>query len=377
MKSVIIVMKSAQMERTHKKILQNLFSIVSVENVREIIETYDFSQKNTWMWYFYSQMPEEKITLSFAEEFLNYLKEVPPKNCKSPYRSIDDIEKYENVYNDFFVKVCETILSISEEPFVLSWYFEMMMNPYHTEAERIVSKYEKHLSLLEEIYLKYVEYSSNADFNGHFLNEIFQKDPNFVFKYLNAVLEKAHRFCYVHDEWDKRLSFIWENDEYISSIDMISDYVFEKTKDDALSYCSIVGDLLLHEKGNEAISMRQEEWIHKTIENHFFDHQRMIWLFRAIEEHSVERRMNALKLFLTLNNDYTLFEKIPLVSSSYGGWGSLIPPMQEGVTFLEALLPLLSGANFLLHRKRIEQKIEILKSQIKEEEVRELIDSLG
>jgi hypothetical protein len=59
----------------------------------------------------------------------------------------------------------------------------------------------------------------------------------------------------------------------------------------------------------------------------------MYGLFSAIDEHSANRRRSALEKLLKLNSDYTLFEKLPLEASSWGGWGSMIPYMQERTCF--------------------------------------------
>ena len=80
---------------------------------------------------------------------------------------------------------------------------------------------------------------------------------------------------------------------------------------------------------------------------------------------------------LRLNNDYALFEILPLEASSWGGSGSMIPYMQERITYLESLKPLLTGVERLQHKQKVEHDIKVWKSRIKSEEVRELLDSLG
>lgn len=160
-------------------------------------------------------------------------------------------------------------------------------------------------------------------------------------------------------------------------MDLISDYVFEKTAEKYWIYSSIVGQLLLHKNGENSIANKQERWIEDIIEKHYMDQNRMYGLFSAIDGHGANRRRNALERFLKLNSDYILFEKLPLEASNWGGGGSMIPYMQERITYLTSLIPLLSGVKYLKHKQKVEHDIEIWKDRIKSEEIRELLESLG
>ena len=55
----------------------------------------------------------------------------------------------------------------------------------------------------------------------------------------------------------------------------------------------------------------------------------------------------------------------------------MIPCMQERITYLTSLMPLLSSVKYLKYKQKIEHDIEIWKSRIKSEEIQELFESLG
>lgn len=242
------------------------------------------------------------------------------------------------------------------------------------EATRIITKYESDIPLLEDIYLKYITYSENEDSHGEFLAEIVKRDSEFLNRYLEEVLKKSSHFYSIHETWVKRLEFIWKLEIYMSAMDKVSDYILERNPE---IYRFVIRDLLTYPQGNTDIEVKQEKWIRNTIERYCFDSQRMYRLFSSIAEHSADRRRGALKRFLELNNDYTLFEQLPLEASSWGGYGSMIPYMQERITYLTSLLPMLSGLEFLRHKQRVEQDIEIWRIRIREEEIEELLESMG
>ena len=71
-----------------------------------------------------------------------------------------------------------------------------MMNLYHVEAGKIIAKYKNDIPLLEEIYLKRAAYSTHEDHDGHFLAEIIANDPNFLYCYLDKMLEETSHFLF-------------------------------------------------------------------------------------------------------------------------------------------------------------------------------------
>ena len=359
-------------------ILHNLFKMMPVGDVKALIESHDFSQKNTWLWDFYVELPAEQISAFWADDFLKYLGSVSRHIRTSPYRPLDEIEKFECVDKDIILKASKIITSHYEEsPFVFSLYFSPMMNPSHAETGKIIAKYKNDIPLLEDIYLKCAAYSSHEDYDGHLLAAIILDDPKFLYCYLEKLLEKTSCFYASHNEWVSRLEFIWRDDAFLPYMDLISDYVFEKTEGKRWIYSSIVGQLLLHKNGETGVAEKQEKWIQDTIERHCLNQQRMYGLFSAIDKHSGNCRRNALKKLLKLNRDYTLFEKLPLEAPSWGGCGSIVPVMQERIIYLTSLMPLFSGVEYLKHKQKVERDIEIWRERIKNAEIQELLESLG
>lgn len=97
-------------------------------------------------------------------------------------------------------------------------------------------------------------------------------------------------------------------------------------------------------------------------------------LFEVISELSNDRRRKALLKFISINSNYDDFEELPLEPSSWGGSGSMIPYMQNRITYLSSLIPYLSGVKYLKHKQKVEYYIEIWKERIKQEEIRELLE---
>ena len=215
------------------------------------------------------------------------------------------------------------------------------------------------------------------DYDGIFLESLVLMDANFLYRYLDKLLEKSpHPYGY-HDEWIERLSHIWKKDTYLLDMDSISNYIYEKAEEKQWTYRPIIGQLLCHESGENEITERQGKWIQHTIGNYCLDSERMCHLFGAIAEHDVNQKREALKEFLRCNSEYAVFEKLPLESSSWSWSGSEVPVIERRIEYFKSLLPLMSGVKYLKHRQKIETRIENLENHIKYVEVQELLEAFG
>lgn len=146
-------------------------------------------------------------------------------------------------------------------------------------------------------------------------------------------------------------------------------------KDSHWDFEHCVKDLfVLNQNDKEEVVAKQDEWINKCIEKNYADFDFMHSLFCVLVEMPTDRRRAALLKFLSLNSNYDDFEKIPLEPSSWGGSGSMIPYMQNRITYLSSLIPYLSGVKYLKHKQRIERRINSWEKEIRQEEIRELLE---
>lgn len=359
-------------------IILKLFEMMSADDVKTLITSGTFSQQNTWLWEFYVTLPTEQISVEWTSDLLDFLRSPPKSIQRSHYRPLDDITKYECVDKDIIIKASKIVAEhFTESPFVFSLYFTLLFNPCRIKPKDLMSQFENELHLLEDIYLKVTSYSSHEDHDGAFLAEIVRNDPNFLLSYLGCGMERANDYRRDLDAWVTRLEFIWKEDSYIFYADQILTYLL---KDDGLRswiFSSILDHVLRPHEGGSKDTQRQDDWIQHVIENGYSDKRCMCMLFKAISDHSCERRRTAIRIFLEHNKDFELFDSLYLEASGWGGVGSMIPYMQARITYLNSLLPLLSGLDFLKHKKKVEHSIEIWKSRIKEEEVRELLESFA
>lgn len=361
------------------QILERLFELRAVLEVKKFITQYRYNQQNVWLWFFFSLMPEQQVSAHWAAELLQYLDTPDVEMKTSPYRRIDSLRKYEIVEPKIIVKALHTILDHYEEsPFIFNLYVYWILNhSSQQEADETLRRFLNELPLLEEIYLKGISYSNHEDFNGALLYAIISVDSSFLHRYLDCLITAQEDHFRVHDHYDiTRLLKIWDIEQYMDLTDGVFDYCYDKREKSIYwLYWSPVNMILHHEASHQEIIVKQDQWIQHTIEKYGHDGERMHQLFVAIEELSCERRKKAVEKFLSLNANPDVFERLPLEPSHWGGTGSMIPYMQERIEYLRSLLPLVSGIKYLKQKQRIEREIDCWKERIRSEEVRELLES--
>lgn len=354
-----------------------LFEFMPASEVKRFITQYRYEQQNTWLWYFYASMPEQQISTQWADELLHYL-DVPDTKLKaSPYRMTDMLAKYGVVDPKIIFKALRIIASHFEEsPFVFSLYVFDILHPQSQEnAEEILKKFSKELPLLEDIYLKGISYSAHEDYDGALLFAIISVDASFLRKYVDQLIAVYESSGFNSDYNTEQILKIWGADCFMDFADTVFDCLHEKKESLYWRFDSPLRKMLCNQSTHQEVIPKQDLWIEHVIEQYSSDEARMYELFSAIAELSSERRRRAVEKFLSLNDDPNLFEKLPLEPLSYGGWGSMIPYMQERIEYLSSLLPSVSGLKYLKQKQRIERDIDGWKAQIRSEEVSELLES--
>lgn len=156
----------------------------------------------------------------------------------------------------------------------------------------------------------------------------------------------------------------------------IFEFYINKLESNSIIPLNRLNIILQDNREQENARMRQEKWIESTIENNCFNSKRIQALFFIISDLNNERRRNFIKKLLMMNKDFCLFDSLPLLPILSSWVGSEIPHIQDRITYLESLLPLVAGLDYLKHKHKIENYIEEMKLQLKNIEIEEILRSL-
>ena len=251
--------------------------------------------------------------------------------------------------------------------FIVEIYFSGLFHEPDYSPEDLIVKYASDMSLLRDIFFFILKNGRLADYKGHFLITFLAIDDSWVDAYAEFVYEKTQDS---RDHDYNQYMFLWRSDDYLKYFDRI----FEKISDnyDDLydwRYANVFKAMFVHKENDQLVPERQEKWVLHIVERYATDN-RIICLLSAISESRAELRNRAFREFLSINDDYEMFEKIQLDSNLWGGAvNGIIPDLQRKIEFLESLLPYAQGIKYLKHAKRIRDEIDYWKVKIEHEEM--------
>ncbi len=349
-------------------ILRTLFELENVNDVWNLIESRKSSSKNNWEFAFFQQVPEDKITDEIYHNLLLFFKDDSDKELKStPYRDLCMLDKYLKNDTNIYVTVSKIIFEKRlYNSLFLNIYFEFLFNETNYTPSRLIDLFKSDLNLLQSIYFFMLECDSLNDYEGVYLSEFLKINDSWGETYVDLLI-KMIKTGYDRD-YDK-YNVLWLSDDYIKYYDKI----FLTISEEKNYYYSWQLENLFHtnissKKNSKTVKQRQENWILHIVQQYSHD-ERIIALFVALAEVSTDIRQIALIEFLKNNDDFEIFERLPLDASHYGGEiSTIIPDLQNRINYLESLLPYVSNVKYLHHQKRIKDRIEYWKDNIKYQE---------
>lgn len=354
-------------------IINKLFEIVGDKRTYELINNIEFAKKNAWQFSFYKNLPKELISELYVQNFYEFLSEKEGNITSSPYRSIEFLENYIICDNEVFIKASKIIVKKFEySPFIFSIYFGLMLNSHVTKPEVLIERYKDDWNLLKDIYFKLISYDKHEDYDGKFLITFAKNDFTFVDEYIEFTVSKERK-SWIHGD-EERLSAIWDCENYIELADKIIKKYCAYEELDMWQISHYIENILKCRDESGTRTKCQDDWISHFIDCNYSNMHLMELLFSSITEISPERRKIHILHLIRLNPDPELFNKLDLEPNHWGGVGSMIPYMEERITFLKSLLPELHGLAYLKHKQRIEREIMVWQRRIEQEQLDEVLE---
>lgn len=359
-------------------LMRTLLSNMSAKDVLVLIAGKDFKNKNMWKFYLFEQLPDNMVSEDIYQDLVDYISEGTDKDIvTSSYRNLRLLDKFISIDENVYVNVSRIILKkIEYNPFIVQMYFALLFNEHVFTPEEVEKYFKSDISLLKEIYFFMLKNNDIDDLKGNFLIHFLSLSDDWLEEYSNEIAEMINS----GRERDKEYysySALWRADGYIKYYD----HIYNKLVDvdgyfSAWRIGNALKTILSHGQNDSLIIERQEEWVMHVIENNAHE-ETIIALFAGLAEGTTELRRKALFRFLEVNDNYEMFEKLPLDPNHWGGnVDEIIPQLTRRIEFLESLLPRLTEVRYLRHSKRVKDRIEMWRAQIREEELENICRNL-
>lgn len=354
-------------------VISNLLSFLarhySDEALLKFISSIDELYRNNWMWSYYDSKTERQVDAEVLKRFYTFLGTPDQKHTTMGYRRITSLKQYYIFDSSFFFN-CLSIIekNYKKAPFLYSNYLEDF---FSKEPSQIVEYFKEDFALMFNCYcILILDRNEFNDYDGQFLAYVSCLDIRFLEKYILFVSQNCFRNSY------DRLQSLWNLSSYIEFVDHV--YFFARKN---LEYDKLYS-LFYHFFGNFHIETNRKEEVYDRIKTWFFhiiddnkdDKAAVCALAELIGFIPMIIKSDCIVYLISKCDDFTIFEQIELIPSFETWSGSRIPILSERVRYLENLFQRINSPKYLRHRKKINNHIERLKEEIKETEIRELLD---
>ena len=349
-----------------------LFSLLYEQEVYQIIVSKEYSQKNTWLYAYYDELPPELIAPKHLQGLYNFLEDTSDKDITSTsMRDVDFLEKYNVIDKQALITGSKIILAkMRYSPFVVCIYFDLLFNGSVNTPQKVLQKYNFDFELIEEIYCAMLSCDNHFDYKGEFLKEIYLVRPSLLDKYIVYLINK-NESSFSGQQERHRCFFDLEN--FIEIYNKIFEQILKNSRFSKISVPYFLESLLLPIQNEQNLLKKQDKWIRQCIQLFSNDETKMYCLFSVISKLKIERKREYVLLFLENNELFEDFKGIPLIPDSFSWSGSAVPMYSSWIKYLESLLPNLIGLKWIKHKKYVETKIAYLKRQIESEEIDEIL----
>lgn len=353
------------------KIIGALFSLMSDEEIFELINSYEITHKNTWLYEYYHELPTQAITERHLNRLYDFLSDTSDaKITSSGFRDIDFLDKYASIDENVLYKGCEIILKKYEySPFIAYLYFDLSFNCHHNNPESLISKFKKDLSLLKRIYIAMLTYDNHFDYNGNFLKEIYKHEHSIIDGYIDWLIHKKQSSYSDHTELNQCFFY---TDDFLEIYDKVIERLISEVKFPSLNVPYYLKSILKVTKSKAHLD-KQDIWIRHYINSYYSDMKKMEYLFSAIAKMEPSRKTIYLQLFLDKNPSFEDFKELPLTPISWEYSNSAVPLYTSWKDYLISLLPLFNGLKFLEHKNYVQECINSLQKQIEDTQVEEIL----
>lgn len=356
--------------------MTSLFKTMSAKELFDLINAKDYIYKNKWKFYYFELIPEEMVDEYIFNELITYLKDDSDKDIKSSsWRKLRFLDKFVIFDKDIYITASKIIFAKREySRFIVEMYFTLLFDEYWYTPKEVLEIYNDNLKLLRDIYFFMLCNDNMVDLKGTFLLYFLHIEKEWIDDFANHVADNINS---ERDHDNYRYMALWRADEYLEYYDCIfKKLANSETYISEWRLTNLFKSILFYGNKDELIKNRQEAWIMHIIEENAMSDS-VIIIFEALSEADIVLRKKALLLFLSINDDYELFKKIPLDPSHWeGNAGEIVFQLTKRIDFLESLISELKGVKYLRHVKRIRDRIEMWKSTIKEEELRAICRKL-
>lgn len=355
------------------QVAEALLRFNGVAAAYEIINSREYPDRRRWLFAFFAKIPSDKVERYHLEQLYELYRTASPYDLPNNFKLL---EGYAKLDERVVVRVVEIVLARTEaekEPGFAS-RLGSLFNPYIQSSEALLSSFgPENISILKKAYLAARKSNDTSDYDGRVLSLILDLDKGFLREYIILLVENAkeqdRRWLNRSDD-SRDFGFLWKREDYEPVMRDTIQVLFEAQQRGEVQVDSFLETLFgtaRVDKLEAAIVDRQANLLGKLIEELSDESDFMHFIFEVVGSLPNDRKRHLLAIFLGRNKRVEDFKRLSLERRRGVVSGSSVPYAQKRVEFIESLLPLVEGLDFLDHNFHLEKQIEALQQFIEVE----------
>lgn len=336
-------------------ILERLICNYSYKQVKMIIESFNFDNKDYWEYLILSLIPKSEVNVNSYHELVGYFNKQESFSVGC-YRSLEFLEKFIVIDSEIFVTISRMIMNKKDKFLKKIYIFSLFRD--EEKFKNIIDLFISDHNLLIHMYLFLIGYDNFYDRKNIILTDLLNVDYNIIYKLCDTIFA-TREDGYHLKKIDYDFSFLWDLDNHI--IMNVIEYVVNNHCE--YIYGNNLEELFIVENLKETVE-KQDSIIIDYIRTYKNDIEKMKILFDVIAKFDEHRRLKHTIYFIKENKSIKDFKAIPLENQFESWSGSQLPLVYKKIEFYKKLNEDLSGIDYLEHKEYLEKIVESYKGQI-------------
>lgn len=348
-----------------------LIKFIGIQETKKIIFSYEYKQKNSWIYEFLFCISIEERTVIEANLLRNTFEDEIKKQ-QPIIPNVRSIAFYKDIDKDI---VCDLALKLLRINSVQKSYAIQSFLGYSLEknySDMILNIFTKDISILENLYLD--AFKSDIDYEGDLFISLVRNNVDFLKKITQQIVDIKNKDFYV-----KKFEKLWEEENYDELIKIFFDEIISYKDNISLWGCENNIKIIFMNSTNisKIIKDRKIKWIKSYIKIIFDNEEYLNLIFWIVTSTLRDHTMEFILYFLNINKNIEIFKKIKLFPRIRSWSGSEVALIEEEIIFLNELIDSISGIHYIEHKAYLKEIVlnkEKYKQQVLVREYLEDID---
>jgi hypothetical protein len=319
-----------------------------------------YAEREPFLFRYFEALRTEQIDRARLDALYELYRTAPVHAL--PYVS-DFLLRYAHIEPAVVRTVTSILLSRAESDARVAFALSGLFNGHTELGARLSELFAEDPSLLARAYLAAHAEKDSVDHNAAAFSQILDLDPGFARAYVQWVAsERSSLNRYEeHRDYDR----LWRRDDYQAVLLDVVDAIHGAEREGFVwsTHLATFFSTKAARKADSVVAGRQDALLGRLIEEHHANAEFMEWLFRVVAQLPEERRRAHLIHLLERNQNFVLFQRLPMEPNGWSWSGSEVPLLRRRIEFLESLLPSLQGLAFLDHKLEVQRRIQSLEER--------------